>query len=66
MSYVRKTLGSDEEILFSAKFHWTYTLTALLWLVVLGIIVVGRLDVRADDGPKVDDRNCRYQQTIRL
>ena len=41
MSYVRKTLGSDEEILFSAKFHWTYTFAALLWLIVLGIIVVG-------------------------
>ncbi len=41
MSYVRKTLGSDEEILFSAKFHWTYTLTAFLWLIVLGIILVG-------------------------
>jgi uncharacterized membrane protein YdbT with pleckstrin-like domain len=41
VSYIRKTLGIGEEILFTAKFHWTYTLIALLWLAILGVILIG-------------------------
>ena len=41
MGYVKKTLGSQEDILYVAKFHWTYTFVALLALVVLGWILIG-------------------------
>lgn len=41
MSYVAKTLAPHETIYFRAKFHWLYTLQAFLWLIFLGIILVG-------------------------
>lgn len=41
MSYVAQTMGDSEQVIFRAKFHWIYTFTALLWLIFLGVIVVG-------------------------
>ena len=33
MLYVQQSLGPDEEILMAARFHWMYTLKAVLWIV---------------------------------
>lgn len=41
MSYVAKTLSTHERILYTAHFHWTYTVGALLALIFLGIFLVG-------------------------
>ncbi len=41
MGYVEKTLGRDEQILYKARFHWSYSLIALAWLLLLGIIGIG-------------------------
>lgn len=41
MLYVDRTLASDEEILAVGRFHWTYTLGSLLWLVLAGWAVIG-------------------------
>lgn len=34
MLYVQQSLGSDEEILLGARFHWMYTLNAVMWIVM--------------------------------
>lgn len=41
MRYLDATLGPDEQVVHVAKFHWLYTLNAVLWLVLLGWVVVG-------------------------
>lgn len=41
MSYVKNTLGREEQILYLAKYHWSYTLLALLALLSLGIMLIG-------------------------
>lgn len=41
MRYTQNTLAPDEEILAVGRFHWTYTLTSLLWLLLLGWALVG-------------------------
>ncbi len=41
MLYVERTLAADEEILAVAKFHWTYMVVSLMWLVFLGWAVIG-------------------------
>jgi|TARA_Y100000031_G_scaffold65146_1_gene73007 uncharacterized membrane protein YdbT with pleckstrin-like domain len=41
MGYVEDTLGQDETIDYKARFHWLYTLTAWLNLLILGLVVVG-------------------------
>ena len=41
MSYVKDTLGQGEQILYWARYHWSYTLVALLALLSLGIFVIG-------------------------
>lgn len=41
MSYVSKTMGDSEKVIFRAKFHWVYTFTAFAWLLILGVIGVG-------------------------
>lgn len=33
MLYVQQSLGPDEEILMAARFHWMYTLSAVMWIV---------------------------------
>ena len=33
MLYVQQSLASDEELIFSARFHWMYTFRAVLWIV---------------------------------
>ena len=42
MLYVQQSLGPDEEIMMAARFHWMYTLKAIMWIVLgisLGILV---------------------------
>jgi len=41
MSYIDKSLGDGETVIARARFPWTYTLTAWLALIVLGVLVVG-------------------------
>lgn len=41
VSYVKDTLGQGEQILYWARYHWSYTLVALLVLLSLGIFVIG-------------------------
>lgn len=41
MGYVDQTLGVQEQVRYRAKFHWSYTLLALLILVTLGIALIG-------------------------
>ena len=44
MSYVRKSLVSGERIVHEGRFHWTYKLAAIFWLllVVPGLIMLIR------------------------
>ena len=32
--YVQRTLGADEEVLFRARFHWTYDFVSWCWLLL--------------------------------
>ena len=41
MSYVENTLGTGESIEFEIKFHWLYTVTAYLALIILGAVGIG-------------------------
>jgi uncharacterized membrane protein YdbT with pleckstrin-like domain len=41
MSYIEQSLGSGERIVAKARFHWWYTLKAVLALVVLGWVLIG-------------------------
>ena len=40
-TYIEQSLGQDEKIVAKARFHWIYTLKAVLALVFLGWIVIG-------------------------
>lgn len=42
MLYVQQSLSPDEEILMAARFHWMYTLKAVMWIVFglsIGIVL---------------------------
>lgn len=41
MLYVESTLAADEKILAVAKFHWTYMVVSLMWLIFLGWAIIG-------------------------
>lgn len=41
MSYVDRSLGANEKIVARARFHWSYTLGAVLALVFLGWLLIG-------------------------
>lgn len=41
MSYVKSSLGADEEILMMARFPWPYHLAAWGSLLLLGVFVIG-------------------------
>ena len=41
MSYIERSLGEGERLVARARFHWWYTLKAVLALVFLGWLVVG-------------------------
>ena len=41
MSYVEDTIGTNEKIVYAVKFHWIYTFSAFLYLIFLGVFIVG-------------------------
>lgn len=41
MSYIEKSLGAGEKVVAIARFHWWYTVKAVLALVFLGWLLVG-------------------------
>lgn len=41
MSYIEQSLGQGETLVMRARFHWWYTLKALLALVFLGVFIIG-------------------------
>ena len=41
MSYIEDTISDDEIIVYVVKFHWTYTFVAYLYLIFLGIFIIG-------------------------
>ena len=36
MGYVAESLTADEKVLYTAKFHWLYTVSAVIWIFLLG------------------------------
>ena len=43
MSYIEKTLGNDEKILYQVNYHWLWTAIAFLSLIFLGVFGIGIL-----------------------
>ena len=43
MKFIRKTLPKNETIEMEISFHWTHTLTAFLYLIFLGWLLIGFL-----------------------
>ena len=41
MSYIEKTLGNNEKILYQINYHWLYTAIAILSLIFLGVFIIG-------------------------
>ena len=41
MSYIEKTLGNNEKILYQVNYHWLYTAIAILSLIFLGVFIIG-------------------------
>ena len=41
MGYVQDTIGNNEKIIYTVKFHWIYTLGAFLNLLFLGVFIIG-------------------------
>ena len=41
MGYVQDTIGNNEKIIYTVKFHWIYTLGAFFNLLFLGIFIIG-------------------------
>ena len=43
MRYTQQVLRAGEEVIAVGKFHWLYSVAAYLWLVVLGVFLIGIL-----------------------
>ena len=41
MGYVQDTIGNNEKIIYTVKFHWAYTLGAFLYLLFFGVFIIG-------------------------
>ena len=41
MSYIEKTLGNNEKILYQVNYHWLWTAIAFLSLIFLGVFIIG-------------------------
>ena len=41
MSYIEKTLGNNEKILYRVNYHWLWTAIAVLSLIFLGVFIIG-------------------------
>lgn len=46
MDYIRQSLGEDEELVHIARFHWMYTLSAIL-NIVFGVLMSGGIIIGA-------------------
>ena len=40
-SYIEKTLGNNEKILYQVNYHWLWTAIAFLSLIFLGVFIIG-------------------------
>ena len=40
MGYVEDTIGTNEKIVYTVKFHWIYTFSAFLYLLFLGVFII--------------------------
>lgn len=41
MGYVEDTIGTNEKIVYTVKFHWIYTFSAFMYLLFLGVLIIG-------------------------
>ena len=41
MGYVEDTIGANEKIIYTVKYHWIYTLSAFLYLLIFGVFIIG-------------------------
>ena len=41
MGYIEDTISDDEKIVYVVQFHWIYTLIAFLYLIFLGLLLIG-------------------------
>ena len=41
MGYIEETIGDDEKIVYVVDYHWIYTFSAFLYLILLGIFIIG-------------------------
>lgn len=41
MGYVQDTIGTNEKIIYTVKFHWIYTFSAFMYLFFLGVLIIG-------------------------
>ena len=41
MSYIEDTISNNETIVYVIKFHWIYTFIAFLYLIFLGVSIIG-------------------------
>ena len=41
MGYIEDTISDDEKIVYIVQFHWIYTFIAFLYLIFLGLLLIG-------------------------
>ena len=41
MGYIDDTISDDEKIVYIVKFHWIYKFIAILYLIFLGLFIIG-------------------------
>ena len=41
MGYVEDTIGTNEKIVYTVKYHWIYTFSAFLYLLLFGVFIIG-------------------------
>ena len=41
MGYIEDTISDDEKIVYVVQFHWIYTFIAFLYLIFLGLLLIG-------------------------
>ena len=41
MSYIEDTISNNETIVYVVKFHWIYSFIAFLYLIFLGVFIIG-------------------------
>tara|TARA_B100000963_G_scaffold345104_1_gene348809 strand:+ start:186 stop:590 length:405 start_codon:yes stop_codon:yes gene_type:complete len=41
LGYIEDTISDDEKIVYEVQFHWIYTFIAFLYLIFLGLLLIG-------------------------